>query len=148
MGFIGFAVLLCVFLFWKEFKLLSFDPDYGNTLGYSIVMLDVFLTGLLVISIVIGLQTVGVVLMSTMFIAPAAAARQWTSHLGKMVCLAGCIGLACGIVGSMVSSSFERIPTGPTIVVVMSSVVIVSLFFAPHRGLFWQSRMRKTCYLK
>jgi manganese/zinc/iron transport system permease protein len=41
-------------------------------------VLDVLLTTLLVIAIVIGLQTVGVVLMSAMIVAPAAAARQWT----------------------------------------------------------------------
>jgi manganese/zinc/iron transport system permease protein len=49
----------------------------------------VLLTTVLVIAIVVGLQTVGVVLMSAMVVAPGGAARQWTDSLGVMVVLAG-----------------------------------------------------------
>ena len=67
--------LFMVVLLWKEFKLLSFDPDFAGSLGFPTGILDVVLTTLMVIAIVVGLQTVGVVLMSAMLVAPAAAAR-------------------------------------------------------------------------
>jgi manganese/zinc/iron transport system permease protein len=85
----------------------------------------------------VGLQTVGVVLIVAALITPAAAARQWTDRLGVMVLLASCIGAISGVVGSLASAYVPRLPTGPVIVVVSSGILIVSLLFAPQRGLVW-----------
>jgi manganese/zinc/iron transport system permease protein len=137
MTVIATGALLVVVLLWKEFKVLSFDPDFGRTLWLPIRRLDVALTSLLVISIVIGLQTVGVVLMSAMIISPAAAARQWTNRLGRMVFLSGGFGALAGVTGAVVSSTQARLPTGPTIVVVVSIIVAFSLTLAPNRGMVW-----------
>jgi hypothetical protein len=102
---LGAIALLAVALFWKEFKLLSFDPEYGATQGLPMRAIDVLLTTFLVIAIVIGLQTVGVVLMSAMVVAPAAAARQWTNSLGVMVVLAGAFGALAGVSGAVISGA-------------------------------------------
>ncbi|HAI17620.1 MAG TPA: zinc transporter, partial [Xanthomarina gelatinilytica] len=70
---------LCLFVllfFWKEFKLFLFDTDYAKTLGFNTSFIDILITSFIVLAIVLGLQTVGVVLMSAMLLAPAAAARQ------------------------------------------------------------------------
>ncbi len=138
MAGMGGAGLLGMALFWKEFKLLSFDPAFGRSLGLPIRALDVLLTTLLVVAIVIGLQTVGVVLMSAMLIAPAAAARQWTDSLGVMVGLAVLFGILAGVSGALISSVVPRLPTGPTIVLSVSAIVVISLFLAPRRGLVWR----------
>ncbi len=125
-------------LTWKELKLLAFDPDFGSSLGFPMRALDVLLTSLLVVAIVIGLQTVGVVLMAAMVIAPFAAARQWTHRLGLGVGLAGLFGAVAGVFGSVLSADTERLPTGPTIVLCATAIVVGSLLFAPERGLFWR----------
>ena len=138
MAALGAVVLLGLALFWKEFKLLSFDADFGRSLGLPVRRLDVGLTTLLVVAIVIGLQTVGVVLMSAMIIAPAAAARQWTDRLGVMVGLSALFGAAAGVSGAVLSSAAAGLPTGPTIVICISLLVLVSLFLAPNRGLVWR----------
>ncbi len=138
MGILGGVAIIIVMFFWKEFKLLSFDPDFGATLGFPIKLLDILLTTLIVLAIVLGLQTVGVVLMSAMIVAPAAAARQWTDRLGTMVILSSIFGALAGISGATLSSSIQRLPTGPTIVLCISAIVVVSLFFAPRRGLIWR----------
>lgn len=134
---LGAAALGVAALFWKEFKLLSFDPDFAASVGFPVRALDVLLTSTLVVAIVIGLQTVGVVLMSAMVVAPAAAARQWTDRLGRMVALAGVFGAVAGVTGAVLSSLAARIPTGPTIVLCLTVLVLVSLAFAPNRGLVW-----------
>jgi manganese/zinc/iron transport system permease protein len=134
---LGGIVLAFLLVFWKEFKLLSFDPDFGYSLGFPVRILDVLLTTLLVVAIVIGLQTVGVVLMSAMVVAPAAAARQWTDRLGVMVTVSGIFGALAGVSGALVSSQAARIPTGPMIVLCASAIVIFSLLLAPNRGLVW-----------
>jgi len=137
MAVLGAAALTCAALLWKELKLLAFDPDFAGTLGLPIRVLDAVLTGLLVIGIVVGLQTVGVVLMSAMVVAPAAAARQWTDRLGFMIVLAGGFGALAGVAGAILSSEASRLPTGPTIVLCAGAIVIVSLLAAPNRGLVW-----------
>lgn len=135
---LGGVALGVMLLFWKEFKLLSFDPDFAGSLGFSVRGLDVLLTSVLVLAIVIGLQTVGVVLMAAMVVAPAAAARQWTDRLGLMVALAGGFGALAGVAGAVLSSTTERLPTGPTIVLSLTALVVLSLFLAPNRGLVWE----------
>jgi manganese/zinc/iron transport system permease protein len=137
MAALGGIALVAIFLLWKEFKLLSFDQDFAATIGYPVRMLDILLTTLIVIAIVVGLQAVGVVLMSAMIVAPAAAARQWTNRLGVMVVLAALFGAAAGIAGATMSSTAEGLPTGPTIVVCVSAIVFVSLLLAPNRGMVW-----------
>jgi manganese/zinc/iron transport system permease protein len=132
---VGAAALALLALFWKEFKLLSFDREFGASLGIPVTAVDILLTTLLVVAIVIGLQTVGVVLMSAMVVAPAAAARQWTDSLVVMVVLAGALGAAAGAGGALLSSVGGGIPTGPTIVLLATTALAVSLLFAPERGL-------------
>jgi manganese/zinc/iron transport system permease protein len=137
MGIIGVVTVGLMVIFWKEFKLITFDPEYAASLGFPVRVLDVLLTTLLVIAIVIGLQTVGVVLMSAMIVAPAAAARQWTDKLNLMIILGGLLGALSGVGGTLISSSAERLPTGPVIVLCVSAIVMFSMLFATNRGLLW-----------
>jgi manganese/zinc/iron transport system permease protein len=129
------AVLL---LFWKEFKLLLFDADYAKTLGFNIKFIDALITSFIVLAIVLGLQTVGVVLMSAMLLAPAAAARQWTNSLSTMVVLAAIFGLLAGVVGTGISASQSNLSTGPVIVLVAAIFVMFSFIFSPSRGLLFR----------
>jgi manganese/zinc/iron transport system permease protein len=137
MAVLGALALFIMIIFWKEFKLLSFDPDFGTILGFPMRLLDVLLITLLVVAVVIGLQAVGVVLMSAMVVAPAAAARQWTDRLGWMVGLAALFGALAGVSGAVISSTAANLSTGPTIVLVISAIVLASLLLAPNRGLLW-----------
>ncbi len=134
----GAIVLALLALFWKEFQLLSFDPEYAASLGYPVRALDILLTSLIVMAIVIGLQLVGVVLMSAMLVAPAVAARQWTNRLSTMALLAGGFGAVAGVIGAVISATGRGLSTGPVIVVCISLVVLVSLLVAPGRGLLWE----------
>lgn len=130
------TLLICAVLMlcWKECMVYVFDPVFTHSLGFAPVVIETLLTVLLVLAIIIGLQTVGVVLMSTMLIAPAAAARQWTTTLARMVLLAGFFGGCSAIIGVYASSVIDHLPTGPAIVVAASCIVLFSLLCAPKRG--------------
>ena len=130
--------LFILMLFWKEFKLLLFDKDYTETLGFNTQFIDILITTFIVLAIVLGLQTVGVVLMSAMLLAPAAAARQWTNSLAMMVFLAALFGSLSGVFGTAISASQNNLPTGPIIVLVASVFVIFSFVFSPSRGLLFK----------
>jgi len=138
MAVLGSLAMAGVGLFWKEFKLLAFDEAFGQSLGFPMRAIDIGLTTLIVVAIVIGLQAVGVVLMSAMIVAPAAAARQWTDRLSVMMGLSVAFGAASGVAGALLSSNLANVPTGPTIVLCASVIVAVSLFAAPHRGLLFR----------
>lgn len=130
--------LLVLLLFWKEFKILLFDKDYAHTLGFNVKFIDILITTFIVLAIVLGLQTVGVVLMSAMLLAPAAAARQWTNSLGLMVFLAAILGASAGVFGTAISSTQNNLSTGPVIVLVASVFVLFSFIFSPKRGLLFR----------
>lgn len=130
--------LVILLLFWKEFKMLLFDPDYTRTLGFNTKTIDILITSFIVVAIVLGLQTVGVVLMSAMLLAPAAAARQWTNSLGVMVFLAAIFGAFSGVLGTAISASENNLSTGPVIVLVAGVFVLLSFIFSPSRGLLFK----------
>ncbi len=140
MVFGGVALLLIVLilLFYKEFKVLSFDEVYTKSIGFPVKTLQLVLTTLTVFAVVIGIQSVGVVLMSAMLITPAAAARFWTDRLGMMLLIATLVGVFSSLTGSYISYVSSS-PTGPWIVVVLSVTAAISFFISPGKGII--SRM-------
>lgn len=138
MAIVTGVCLVTLLLFWKEFKLLLFDKDYAKTLGFNTKTIDIMITSFIVLAIVLGLQTVGVVLMSAMLLAPAAAARQWTNSLARMVILAAIFGAFTGVFGTAISASQNNLSTGPVIVLVASAIVMISFIFSPSRGLLFR----------
>ncbi|MFQ8433938.1 metal ABC transporter permease [Amaricoccus sp. W119] len=135
MGGIAAAALALVALLWKEFKLVSFDPGFAASIGLPVVALEVAMTTMVALAVIVGLQMVGVVLMTAMIIAPAVAARQWTRRLGTMVLLSAVFGTIAGVVGAALSATARGLATGPLIVLTITVIVMVSLFFAPERGI-------------
>lgn len=142
MGGIALAALALVATFWKEFKLVSFDPGFAASVGMPVVLIEVTMTTMVALAVVIGLQMVGVVLMTAMIIAPAVAARQWTRRLETMVVLSAVFGTVAGVVGAILSAMARGLSTGPLIVLAISAIVLISLLFAPERGLLREALQR------
>lgn len=140
--------LAFIFIFIKEIQLITFDKVYAKTLGFRTGWLDFTLLFLITLNLVLGMRTVGVVLISAMLIAPAVAARQYTKKISSLFLLAGTFGLISGFVGvvlsvelsSYVSSDKMKlvIPTGPMIVLSASCLALFSLVMAPERGILFK----------
>lgn len=133
----GAVMLLIVAALWKEIKLVTFDIAFAHSVGLRTRVIDLILSTLIVVVIVLGLRLVGVILMVSLLIAPAVAARQWTQRLSQMVVLSGLFGAFSGAVGAIISAVDVDIPTGPMIIVVASILAFVSILFAPERGVLW-----------
>jgi manganese/zinc/iron transport system permease protein len=131
------AAVVCTLAFalFKELKILCFDSGFAAGLGFSPTILDGLLMLLLVLAVVIGLQSVGVVMMAAMLIIPAAAARLWTDRLSRIVLIGGAVGAISGVTGTLLSLRALRMPTGPLIVLAASATFAISLLIAPKRGL-------------
>lgn len=146
-GVLSVIVIVTILLFYKELKVLTFDRDYASSLGLKVKLLDTVVFVLLTLAIVVGIRSVGVVLMSAMLIAPAVAARQFTHRLIFMLLISGFIGMFSGLFGNILSVELTdylqdlfpqdrlALPTGPMIVMVATVICALSLLFAPERGL-------------
>jgi len=134
LGGLGLCLCLAVAAAFKEFKIVSFDPDFARALGLPVRMVEFALATLIVLAVCIGLQAVGVVLMAAMLITPAAAARYWTNNLSRMLWLATLFGGLSGAIGAYVSYLSVRMPTGPWMVVAVTTIFMGSFLFAPQRG--------------
>ena len=136
-------IIVLTALFWKELKLISFDVEYAKTLQIPVTFTLILYRSLLIMTIIIGIQSVGAILISSLLIAPAVGARQWTNKLGTMCILAGLFGMVSAIGGTIWSTTVQKLPTGPAIIVILSVIVLLSLIFAPNRGILWQYRKNK-----
>jgi len=134
-GCVAAVALAVIAALWKEFKLVAFDPGFAAAAGLPVLALEVALTVMIALAVVVGLQMVGVVLMTAMLIAPAAAARQWTRRLEGMVALSVAFAVIAGGAGAIISAGARGLATGPLIVLAATAIFVVSLLFAPGRGL-------------
>ena len=138
-------VLLTVVLLFKEYQLISFDSDFAQTQGWPTLWLDLAMMASLAVVTIVGLPIVGVILMAAMIILPASTARFWTQRLPIMLLLAAGFGVAAGVLGTRLG---RGLPAGAAIVLSASAFFVVSLLFAPQRGMLgrifaeWQLRKR------
>jgi manganese/zinc/iron transport system permease protein len=129
----AFALLLVLFFF-KEFRLVAFDRDFAAGLGWPVTKIDLGMAGLGVAITVIGLQTVGLVLIVALLVVPPVAARFWSNDVRTVALLAGLFGALSAYMGAAASYAISDMPTGAAIVLAAGAFAIVSLLFAPRRG--------------
>jgi len=118
----GGLVLLIVFVFYKEFMTLSFDPILAATLRLPVGFLNNLLLTLIAVTVAVSLQTVGVALMVAMLVTPAATAYLLTHRLSTMMVLAAIFASLSGVIGLFLSF-YLSIASGAAI------VLTATLFF-------------------
>lgn len=143
MAFICASLIIIVTLFYKEFKMVSFDTGFAKGIGLPVRFLEQFIMFLLVVAVVVGIQAVGVVLMAAMLITPAVSARYWTNKLSLMIVVSAVFGGLSGFGGTLLSALGENLPTGPLIVLTATAIFVMSVLFAPAKGVIAKARVRK-----
>ncbi|MCA9951897.1 MAG: metal ABC transporter permease [Anaerolineales bacterium] len=133
---LGTIVLLTVFLFYKEFLVISFDPVLAVTLRLPTIFLRYLLLVLIAVTIVVALQVVGIALMLAMFVTPAATASLLTRRLPSMMAIAAIIGAFSGVVG-LYASFYLNVASGAAVVLVATIIFTFVFLFAPRRGVVW-----------
>jgi len=133
---LGLVVLFVIFMFYKEFLVVSFDPILATTLRLPTNFLRYLMLILIAVTIVVALQVVGIALMLAMLITPAAAASLLTRRLPSMMAIAAVIGAVSGIVG--VYASFHmNVASGPAVVLVATLIFLLTFIFSPQQGILW-----------
>jgi ABC-type Mn2+/Zn2+ transport system permease subunit len=136
MGGLAVLVLAVVGLFYKEFLVLTFDPVQALVLRLPTTVLRYLLLGLIALTVVAALQTVGISLMLAMMVTPAATARLLTRRLPTMMAVGAGVGVFSNVTGLYISF-YWNIASGPTMVLVATAVFAIVFLLAPGRGLIW-----------
>lgn len=143
-GAVALSIISVVVLLYRQLEIFHFDSNFAKVVGMREKGIRGITYILLALAIVVGMRSVGVVLMSAMLIAPAAAARQWTKKLSSFFAVSGFLGMCTGFLGIALSvwipiwakDPHLALPTGPMIVLSGTAICLFSLFFAPESGFF------------
>jgi len=135
---LGALVLIAIGLLYKEFLVISFDPVLAATLRLPVELLRTLLLILLALTIVVSLQTVGVALVASMLVTPAATAYLVTRRLPSMMALSAGIG-AFSSLGGLYLSFYANVASGAAIVLVATGIFLVVFLIEPRRG--WLGRL-------
>lgn len=134
---IGIFVIVCVYAFYKELLVSSFDSTMAAAYGLPTRVIHYFLMTLLTLVTVASLQTVGIVLVVAMLITPAAAAYLLTNRLWVMLYLSAGIGVLSSILGLYFSYTYN-LASGAAIVLAATVLFILAFVFSPKKGLVWR----------
>lgn len=131
--------LAAVALAYRPLKVTLFDTGFAGAAGLPVRAIELAMTAMLVVAVVVGIRTVGAILMVALLIVPTVVARQLAGRLSTVLCLAGATGAAVGATGALISVSSE-LPTGPVIVLVGFAAATAAVLLAPRRGVAWNAR--------
>jgi len=132
--------LVALFLFYKELKLFTVDPNYAKTIGMPVKFMHYGILLFLSFTVVVGIQAVGTVLTNALLVIPVAAARLLTDRLGVMMILS-CIFAVLSAVGGIYVSYYLGSASGASIVIFAALIfglvwIVRSLSFPPPTKTF------------
>ena len=133
-------VLLLVKLFYKELLFYTFDPLGAQASGLPVNLIHFGLTAAITLTIIASMQTVGVVLVVSLLIGPGITAYLLVKELHQMMQLGAVIGVISSITG-MYISYYLNVPSGAAIVLVVSVLFLLALFFSPTQGILTRPEM-------
>ncbi|HAB18620.1 MAG TPA: hypothetical protein DCE44_19535 [Verrucomicrobiales bacterium] len=127
---------------WKDLVLFCFDPNQARALGLNTTALHFTLLTLLAATAVASLQTVGACLVVATLVTPGATAYLLSDRFGRMLWIAGGIGVGTGCVGAY-ASYFLNGSTGGCIVVLQTLLFLAALVFGPKHGMIASRAQRR-----
>jgi zinc/manganese transport system permease protein len=128
------STALALLLLLRPLLLESFDPVFHRATGGPGRLVHAAFLGLVVLNLVAGLQTMGVVLVLGLFLLPAVAARLWCENLGPLLALSSAFAVI-GAPAGLLLSYHVGLPSGPAIVLALGAILLLSLLAAPGPGM-------------
>jgi manganese/iron transport system permease protein len=125
---LGLAALVAAAVIWNYRALLftAFDPTVARASGLPVVFIDNMLLVLLALTIVISLESIGIILVAALLVTPAAAAAQVTRRFVPMLLTSTAIGIG-SCVGGLYISYYAGAASGATIVLVATAAFFILL---------------------
>ena len=124
MGSLTLVVLIALAVCYKEIVMASFDPSHAAAIGLSPVLVRYILLILIALTTVLSIRVVGVVLVLALLVTPAAAASFLTGRIKRIIFISILIAQS-GNLGGFYASYYMDLPSGPTIVLILSMIFVV-----------------------
>lgn len=144
-GWSSLGVTILFMALFKELMVLSFDEQFAASQGWPVLSLDLLLLAMVTSITVIGLQSVGMLLVVALMVIPATAARCWTYDLKRMTIISAVIGGLSAVIGVLASALLPRLAAGAIIVLAGTGMFVVSVLFGSRSGIVSQllARIRR-----
>ena len=123
--------LVLFIIFYKEIKVYVFDAVYAYTIGINSKLLSLLIMIMTMILIAAGLKAVGAILISSMLITPAITGLQWSNKYEIVLVIAAVMGAVSAFIGTLLSTIVKGFSTGPSIILIMSLLALLSVLFSP-----------------
>jgi len=136
---ITLTVLLTIKLFYKELLYFTFDPSGAEAIGLPINLLNCGLMAAITLTIVAGIQTVGVILVVALMVTPSATAYLLVKELHWMMLIGAGCGTLGGVIG-MYASYYLDVPCGPAISLTVFGFFLLAVLFSPRQGVLTRSQ--------
>ena len=133
--FISLLVVFLLAVFRKDLMLYCFDPRHAKTVGINVIFLHYLLLTCTSLAAVVGLQSVGLILVVAMLITPGATAYLLTDNFNKMILISVVSAIISSFIGIYFSFWFDLLPGG-TIVLAQTFMFLCAFLFAPRYGIF------------
>lgn len=133
-GAIALVILVLVKLFYKELLFFTFDPLGARAMGLPIQLINLGLMSGITITLIAGMQTVGVILVIALMIGPAIAAYLLVKELHQMMIVGGILGAIASVSG-LYTSYYYDLPSGPAIAIAVFAIFLLTLLFSPTQGI-------------
>lgn len=128
------TVLVSILVFYKEWKITSFDPALAASLGIPVAFMHYLFMGLVSVTAVASFDAVGAIMVVAMLITPAAAAYLWTDRLSVMLILSSLFGVLSAILGYLVALWLDT-SISASMAFATGVIFVISFIFSPVHGL-------------
>ncbi|MBW4652912.1 MAG: metal ABC transporter permease [Kaiparowitsia implicata GSE-PSE-MK54-09C] len=132
-------LLLLVKLFYKELLFYTFDPAAAEAAGLPVHTIYYGMMAAITMTIIVGMQTVGVVLVIALLVGPATTAYLLVKQLHRMMLLGALLGVISSL-GGMYISYYLDVPSGPAIALTSFAFFMLALLFSPRQGILTRRR--------
>jgi ABC-type Mn2+/Zn2+ transport system permease subunit len=121
------AAAVTIFVLWQRHALIVtlVSPDIARTIGIDVKRLNLVYLEMFALTVALGLRYLGVLLMGSLIIIPAATAKRVSRNLTQMLVIASVLAILVTIVGTLAAAHFQR-PSGPFIVTIAAVVFFLS----------------------
>jgi manganese/iron transport system permease protein len=131
---LGAIVLVIVLAIRKELLFATFDPLGAAASGLPVTGLEYLLLALLGVTIVVSIQTVGIIMVVSMLVTPAATAQLLVIRFGRMMAVAVVLAGVSAVLG-LYLSYYLNLASGASIVLVETLFFVIALMLGPKTGL-------------
>lgn len=134
-GLVALFTILIFFVNFPKIKIVLFDKEFATSIGINVQFFKFLNLFLAIIMIGVGLKAVGALLISSLLIAPTIIALQWTNQYEKVLIIGSITAILAAIGGTYLSTHIEKLATGPTVVLCLFIMTLISLIIGPQSSL-------------